>query len=348
MTRGRGMGVVGLWLLWALGLAPPAPGEEAAVPGGTVALVGGVPISARQLEDVIKGPLMELRIQEYSLRSEALDGLITQALLDREAVARGITLPALLKAEVEDKVGVTEAEIRAFYEQNKERFRDQGEAEALRQIEPGLKQQRQRERREALLRDLRSKAGVHVLLEPFRVAVEPGAGAARGPQGAAVTIVEFSDFQCPYCARAWPTLELLRKTYGDRVRIVYRDFPLSTHPQAGKAAEAAACARDQGKFWEMHDRIFENQARLQVADLKRYAEEVGLEPSAFEQCLDSGRHAVDWERDLEEGAVYGVSGTPAFFINGRPLVGAQPFASFAQVIEDELKRGAPKPPARKE
>jgi predicted DsbA family dithiol-disulfide isomerase len=347
--RGRGMALLGLWLLGSLGLALPAPGEEPAPPpGDTVALVGGVPISAHQLEEAIQGPLMELRIQEYGLKSQALDELVAHALLDREAAARGITLHALLKAEVEDKAGVTEAEFRAFYEKNKERFRDQGEAEALKQIESGLTQQRQRERREALLRDLRSKAGVRVLLEPFRVPVEPGAGAARGPQGAAVTILEFSDFQCPYCARVRPALDLVRKTYGDRVRIVYRDFPLSIHPQAGKAAEAGACAREQGKFWEMHDRIFEGQARLQVSDLKLYAGELGLEPLAFERCLDSGRHAVDWKRDLEEGTRYGVSGTPAFFINGRPLVGAVPFSSFAQVIDDELERAAAKPPAKKE
>jgi predicted DsbA family dithiol-disulfide isomerase len=335
--------------LGALGLARPAPaGEDATPPPGAVAVVGGVPITALQLEEAIKGPLMELRLREDSLRSQALDELITHALLDREAAARGITLTTLLKTEVEDKSTVTPAEVKAFYDTNKERFRDEGEAEALKQIDAGLGQQRQRERREAFVRELRSKTGVRVLLEPLRVAVEPGAGAARGPLGARVTIVEFSDFQCPYCARVGPTLDRLRVTYGDRVRMVYRDFPLPMHPQAAKAAEAGACAREQGKFWEMHDRIFENQARLLVSDLKRYAGELGLEAQAFEQCLDSGRHAVDWKRDLEEGTRYGVSATPAFFINGRPLVGAMPFESFAQVIDDELEASAPRPRAKKE
>jgi protein-disulfide isomerase len=313
-----------------------------------VALVGGVPITAVQLEEAIKGPLMELRLREDSLRSQALDELITQALLEREATARGITLTTLLKTEVEEKATVTPAEAKAFYESHKERFRDQGEAAALMQIDAGLGQQRQRERRDAFVRELRGKAGVRVLLEPLRVAVQPGAGAARGPVGARVTIVEFSDFQCPYCARVRPTIDRLQLTYGDRIRMVYRDFPLPMHPQAAKAAEAGACAREQGKFWEMHDRIFENQARLQVSDLKRYAGELGLELPAFEQCLDSGRHAADWKRDLEEGARYGVSATPAFFINGRPLVGALPFESFAQIIDDELEATAPRPRAKKE
>ncbi len=160
--------------------------------------------------------------------------------------------------------------------------------------------------------------------------------------------MEFSDFQCPYCARARHTLDRVRETYSDRVRTVYRDFPLPMHPEAAKAAEAGACAGEQGKFWEMHDRIFDNQARLLVPDLKRYAGELGLDTRAFEQCLDSGRHAPDWQRDLEEGARYGVSATPAFFINGRPLVGAVPFENFAQVIDDELEGTALRPQAKKE
>jgi len=348
MTNRIAVSALGIGL-GALGLARPAPaGEDAAPPPGAVAVVGGVPITALQLEESIRGPLMELRLREDSLRSQALDELITHALLDREAAARGITLTTLLKTEVEDKATVTPAEVKAFYDSNKERFRDEGEAAALRQIDAGLGQQRQRERREAFVRELRSQTGVLVLLEPLRVAVAPGAGAARGPLGARVTIVEFSDFQCPYCARVGPTLDRLRVTYGDRVRMVYRDFPLPMHPQAAKAAEAGACAREQGKFWEMHDRIFENQARLLVSDLKRYAGELGLDTQAFEQCLDSGRHAPDWKRDLEEGTRYGVSATPAFFINGRPLVGAVPFENFAQVIDDELEGTALRPQAKKE
>jgi predicted DsbA family dithiol-disulfide isomerase len=348
MTNRIAVSALGL-CLGALSLARPAPaGEDAPPPPSAVAVVGGIPITAVQLEEAIKGPLMELRLREDSLRSQALDELITRALLEREAAARGITLTTLLKTEVEDKATVTPAEVKAFYESHKERFRDQGEADALKQIDAGLGQQRQRERQETFVRELRSKVGVRVLREPLRVAVDPGAGAARGPLGARVTIVEFSDFQCPYCARARPALDRVRETYGDRVRMVYRDFPLPMHPQAAKAAEAGACAGEQGKFWEMHDRIFDNQARLLVPDLKRYAGELGLEARAFEQCLDSGRHAPDWKRDLEEGARYGVSATPAFFINGRPLVGAVPFESFAQLIDDELEATALRPQAKKE
>jgi protein-disulfide isomerase len=329
-----------------LGSLPLAGGE--APPGEAVAVVGGLPITTGQLEKAIHGSLMELRMREYELKSHALDELIVGALLEAEAARRKTTPAALLQAEVNDRVVVSEEEARGFYESHKERFLGRPEAEALRQIQPGLTQQRQRERREAFFQELRSKAGVRVLLPPLRMRVDPGGGAVRGSAEAAVTIVEFSDFQCPYCARAQPTLARVEKSYPDRVRVVYRDFPLPIHPQAGKAAEAGACARDQGKFWEMHDRIFENQAHLEVVDLKRFAGEIGLEARAFGECLDSGRHEADWKRDVEEGDSYGVSATPAFFINGRPLIGALPYESFAQVIEEELQAGTVTPPVKRE
>jgi protein-disulfide isomerase len=340
---------VSAWTLVLWGVLGPLPSARAGAPTDeAVALVGGMPITVGQLEKAVQGSLMELRMREYELRSEALDELISQNLLEAEAARRGMTLPALLRAEVDERVSVTEAELKAVYQNNKDRFPGKMEAEALGLIEPALTQQRRRERRAVFVGELRSKAAVRVLLPPLRVAVDPGGGAARGSPAAKVTIVEFSDFQCPYCARARPTIERIEKTYRDRVRIVYRDFPLPIHPQAAKAAEAGACARDQGKFWEMHDRIFENQARLEVADLKRFAGELGLEARAFETCLDSGTKAAGWKRDLEEATGYGVSATPAFFINGRPLVGAQPYERFAHVIDEELEASSLTPPAKKE
>jgi protein-disulfide isomerase len=302
-------------------------------------VVAGVPIRAAELEEEIRGALLDLKSREYALKSRALDEIIARTLAERAAAARGITVAELVKVEVDDKVVVSEAEARAFYEANKQRYKDVAEPDALKQATTQLRQQRLQERRQAFVRELRAKADVKVLLEPLRIAVTPGDGPAWGPAGASVTIVEFSDFQCPYCARVKPALKRVRETYGDRVRFVFRDFPLvQIHPQAAKAAEAAACASDQGKFWELHDRIFDNQARLQVTDLKQHAAELGLDAAKFGECLDSGRHAADWQADLNEASGYGVTGTPAFFINGRMLVGAQPYEAFAQVIEDELER----------
>ena len=161
----------------------------------------------------------------------------------------------------------------------------------------------------------------------------------KGSEDAPVTIVEFSDFECPFCSRVVPTLDRISERYGDQVRIVFRQFPLDNlHPNARKAAEASLCAEEQGKFWEMHDAMFANQRQLQVAQLKRQAGELGLDTNAFDECLDSGRHAAQVQADVDAGAGLGVTGTPAFLINGRFLSGAQPFEAFEKVIEDELRR----------
>jgi protein-disulfide isomerase len=154
-----------------------------------------------------------------------------------------------------------------------------------------------------------------------------------------VTIVEFSDFECPYCGGLFPTLKQVEKNYPQQVRIVYRQFPLNNlHPHAQKAAEASLCANDQQKFWEFHDSMFSNQRELSVPDLKQRAADLKLDTAMFNQCLDSGRHAAAIQLDIDEGARNGVSGTPALFINGRLLSGNQPYGEIKEVIDDELQR----------
>ena len=161
----------------------------------------------------------------------------------------------------------------------------------------------------------------------------------RGNANAAVTIVEYSDFECPFCEAAHPTIKQVMDTYGDDVKVVYRHFPLSFHPNAQKAAEASECAGDQGKFWEYHDKVFENQNLLAVGitQLKNWAKELGLNSGTFDSCLDGGQKAAKVTADLTQGTQHGVSGTPAFFVNGVKLSGAQPFSVFKQVIDGELQ-----------
>jgi protein-disulfide isomerase len=160
-----------------------------------------------------------------------------------------------------------------------------------------------------------------------------------GPADAPVTIVEFSDFQCPYCARfVTQTLPQIKQAYEGKVRFVFRDFPLSQiHENAEKAAEAAGCASDQGKFWEYHDKLFSSQSALDVASLKSYASQLGLDTATFDQCLDSSKYAQEIQKDVQDGDSYGVTGTPAFFVNGLLVVGAQPFASFQAAIDAALQ-----------
>jgi protein-disulfide isomerase len=166
---------------------------------------------------------------------------------------------------------------------------------------------------------------------------------AKGDENAPVVIVEFSDFQCPFCERwAQETLPQLTQTYIDtgKVKLVYRDFPLSSiHPEAQKAAEAAECARDQGKFWEYHDTLFENRmdwTGVGAAKFKQYSADLGLDTNAFDDCLDSDKYKDEVLNDLNAGGSVGVTGTPTFFINGKKLVGAQPFENFKTAIEEAL------------
>ncbi len=171
--------------------------------------------------------------------------------------------------------------------------------------------------------------------------------AIKGDVNAPVTIVEFSDYECPFCGRHFSqTYSQLVSQYVDsgKVRIVYRDFPLAFHPQAQKAAEAAECAGDQGKYFEMHDKLFQNQASLSVETSKKLAVELGLDATAFNDCLDSSKHAAEVNKDLQDGSAAGVQGTPGFFIgktdgnSAQQISGAYPFATFQQVIDEELAK----------
>ena len=174
---------------------------------------------------------------------------------------------------------------------------------------------------------------------PGVVSVSVDDDPARGPQNAKVTIVEFSDFQCPACKTyADQTEPLILATYGDRIRYVFRDLPAQSHPQAQKAAEAAQCAFEQGKFWEYHDKLFQNQAALDVDSLKAYAKELGLNESTFNTCLDSGKYTQEVQKDYQDAISYGVTSIPTFFINGRKVVGAGSFGSFQSIIEEELAK----------
>jgi protein-disulfide isomerase len=174
-----------------------------------------------------------------------------------------------------------------------------------------------------------------------RVEVSIQGAPFKGGDKAPVTIVEFSDFHCPFCKRVVSTLAQLESKYGDKVKLVFRDFPIeSLHPGASKAHEAARCAGEQGKFWPYHDKLFAGPSKSSPEILKGFAKEVGLNGAAFEACLNSGKHQAAIKKDIEEGQRLGVTGTPAFFINGRLFTGAQPLEAFARVIDEELARAA--------
>jgi protein-disulfide isomerase len=303
------------------------------------AIVDGKVISEADLEATIGGRLMSLKSQEYTLKRQALEAAIDKILLEKEAARQGLTVEQLTHKEIDSKIRpATEEQVKAVYESTKDKYGDRSEAEIMQQIATNLKQARINLRRSDFLKGLRSAAQVRILLDAPRVNVNAQDARARGPQNAPVTIVEFADFQCPFCNRTTETIKQLEKKYPGQIRVVFRDFPLAFHENAAKAAEAGSCAQEQGKFWQMHDKLFANQASLKPAALKNYASEIGLDAAQFNQCLDSEKYTRKWQSDRDEGESYGINGTPTFFVNGRMLAGAAPFETFVQMIDEEIER----------
>jgi protein-disulfide isomerase len=288
----------------------------------------------------VAGQLAKLDHQRRAVLEGGLDGLIDQKVLEAEAASRGMSVERLEKTEIADKAGqVSDAEAEAFYKANKARLPpNRSEQQILPQIKTYLENQKKEQLRENLLSTLRAKYHPKILLEPERTQVSEAGAPAKGPKNAPVTIIEFSDFQCPFCARVEPALQEMLKTYGDKVRLVYRQFPLGFHANAQKAGEASLCANDQGKFWEMHDAIFADQHALGVDKLKATAARLGLNTDQFDKCLDSGKYKAQVQKDVADGVAAGVQGTPTLFINGRVISGAVPFSEIKRVIDDELKR----------
>jgi len=313
-----------------------APAIDA--PTDIVAKVGSTEITMEELEESLAPQLAELERQKRKILEDGIQGVVDSKLLELEAGARGVSLDQLFQAEIEAKVDdISDEEVAQFYEQNKARINRPLE-QMTPQIRTYLGNQKRNTLRGDLLSGLRQKYPTRILLEPTRADVFDASSPAKGPADAAVTIVEFSDFQCPYCKRVNPTIDQAMETYGDKLRVIFRQYPLSFHQHAQKAAEASLCAHEQGKFWELHDAMFANQAALGVDQLKAKAAELGMQADQFNQCLDSSKYQKAVAQDFVDGQRAGVSGTPAMFVNGRFLSGAVPFETLARLIDDEIAR----------
>jgi protein-disulfide isomerase len=323
---------------WLSGITWAGAGEPAKL-GPPVAMVDGQPIYEGDLLPSIQGQLLPLQNQEYELKNRALENMIQQRLLEAEARKQGLTSEQLLEREADSHVTEpTDAEVEAYYLGQKDRL-NRPLAEVKVQLVARLRQARIQQAREEYMMRLREKGQVTILLNRPRVEVARDPDRVRGNPKAPVTIVEFSDFQCPYCHRIEPTLKELLAKYQGRVSLSFRDFPLrQIHPQAELAAEAARCAEEQGKFWEYHDLLFAG-SKLDHDGLVEQARALKLDEGRFDACLAAGKYKPQIEQDMQDGIRAGVSGTPGFFINGIPLSGAQPLDSFSKVIDDELARG---------
>ncbi|HEX8338374.1 MAG TPA: DsbA family protein [Pyrinomonadaceae bacterium] len=320
---------------------PPAtPADRARV----FATVNGKNITSGDIEDGLVPLVASVQEQVYLLRKGDVDQKINDILLNQEAQKRGVTARAVLDAEVTAKTPVvTEAQALDFFNKNKERVN--GDFATIKyQIIQYLQEQEQQKLESAFVGRLRNGASVQTFVTPpaqpvFQIATDDQP--SKGNPDAKVTVVEFTDYQCPSCAAAQPTLEKLIAEYGDRVRFVVRDFPLQMHPDARKAAEAAEAAREQGKYWDFTAILFRNQSALKPEQLKQYAQVLGLDRAKFDAALESGRFADKVERDMLDGQKFGVGSTPTFFVNGRRARDIT-YEVLKAAIEEALKA----PPAR--
>jgi len=334
--------------------APAAAAAPAAAPAAAgdiddstvVSSWNGGQLTYGELKKEIAPALIQAEVEyltnKWQTQMGAADQIVTEKLLDAEAKKRGLgDINGLIKVEVEDKVPApSEAEVQAFYDVMS---RKMGGAplEAVRdQVVNELMRRKKTERFQVYLEELKASMGVKTDV-PFpknmpRFTVSADDDPFLGEATAAVTIVQFAEYQCAYCGKANPTITRILDEYKGKVRMVFRDYPLPGHTGAIPAAIAANCAGEQGKYWEMHDVLMKNQQSLAETDLKAYATNLKLDLSKWETCRVDPKQAAEIQADAEAGAAVGVSGTPAFFINGIPLSGALPFEQFKLIIDREL------------
>ncbi len=333
------VGALSLALLTVLACrsnAGPVPEDEvvARVDGEEITLAEALERAAprlEQLEQQATSWRLQISAERYSLLEQTIEGLVRDRLVLAKAEAEGVEPDVFRDQHLERfAAAVTEAEIDEFFAANEGRIRGARD-EVAPQVRLFLAQNR-------WVEFLEAGHEIDYLRDPYRLDADPADGPVRGSESARITIVEWSDFECPFCKQVVPTLEQVLDEYPDDVRLAFRHFPLTRiHANAQGAAEAAVCAQDLGAFWEFHDLMFEEQEALTADDLKDKAARAGLDAEEFAACLERDDLAERVAADRRAGAALGVSGTPALFVNGRPLEGAATYEQLVEVIQDELE-----------
>lgn len=311
-----------------------------------VAKVGDEVITASELETLAASSLVSLRQQIYDTQVKKLEGEIYMRLVRKAAAAQEMTEGEYLRSRIDEMVAEPdEGEIVKLMSQYRSQLAED-DVQARAQIVQALKQREKQQRSQDLRQVLFAEAGVEILLEPPRVEVAIADGTPfRGPADAPIVLIEYTDFQCPYCTRVQPTLDALMKRYDGQVRHVFKHLPLPMHKEAQLAGAASLCAQDQGKFWEYHDWLFANQRTLSRDSMVAQSGELGMDSEVFATCLDQGKYNATVRTDMAEANSFGITGTPGFLINGRVLTGAQPIENFEAIIDSELtRRGIDVPP----
>lgn len=300
---------------------------------GIVAEIAGRKVSAEELEYKQAGKLLQAKYKYYLAEREALDQFIDDQLLDLQAKKEGVTVDELLKRHVAINVPEpTEDQLRFYYEGVQT---DEPYESAKNKIIETVRQLRTKKARDGYVAQLRAQYGVVIELSQPSAHVEVANAPRIGSENAPVQIIEFADYECPYCQKVNEDLARLRQQFGDQVSVVFKDFPLPMHPLAAKAAEGARCAGMQGKFWEFHDALFENK-KLQTSHLKEEARALNLDAARFDQCLENGEQAAVVKKDSQEGLRLGLQGTPSFFINGHFMSGAVGYMKLRETVMQEL------------
>jgi protein-disulfide isomerase len=307
------------------------------------AKIGDEIITMEEITGLLQGQLAQIERQRHNLIDQRLRQLIDERLLTQEAARQGMTPEQLLEKKIHDTgLHLDGSEVSEFIRQNQTRLPPGDEFEVRMKVWDYLRAQKIERQRHALVERLRKQTEIVVYLEEpagARVQVNTVTAFVRGPEDAPVTIVEFSDFQCPFCRAILPSIKALMLKYPEHLKLVFMDFPIkSLHPDAPKAHEAARCAGEQGKFWQYHDLLFDRSPRHSLDDLIQAAQNVGLDHAAFAECLASKRYQPSIQRHVEEGSRLGIAGTPTLFVNGRMVAGENPIVELPRLVEAELAK----------
>jgi len=323
--------------LIALGLGIALCGFSISAFGQTdsqvVAEIAGRKVTAEELQQKEAGKLLQAQYKYYLAERDVLEQYIGEQLLELQAQKEGVTVEELIKRHISSTLKEpTEDQLRFYYEGVQT---DESYETARANIIDTVRQLRMKKARDAYIADLRGQYSVVVELSQPSARVEVADDPRLGSESAPVQIVEFADYECPYCQKVNEDLARIRDQFPNQVSLVYKDFPLPMHPLAAKAAQAARCAGAQGKFWEYHDSLFQSK-RLQTSELKKQAAELKLDTARFNQCLESGEQIAPVKKDSQEAQRLGLQGTPSFFINGHFMTGSVGFMKLRETVMQEL------------
>ncbi len=332
--------VLGLLTACSDSMSKPTYNFKQAVKPGVAVEANGIVITNEEINKGIENDLYEAETKVFEIKFNRMKELLLEKMMDKDPKKKGLSNDEYLDKYIASSVKVTEAEINKFIKERKipaQHINDQ----IKERIEGFLAIEKKKEAVDNWLSKQTKNEGISVYLEkPRRPIFNVNAGNAPfvGGKDAKVTIVEFSDFQCPFCAKGAEVITELKKKYGNKIKVAFKNFPLPFHKQAKQAALAALCANEQGadKFWKFHDLMFADQTKLEPAALKDTAKSLGIEIPKFEKCFEENKYMAQIEQDMKEGETIGVKSTPTFFVNGKLVNGAQPIEVFSELIDEDL------------